>query len=140
MLAICYEKGTGVNQNLENAFKFYYKAASLGQNDATFAVGRCYENAIGTEKNIIEAIKYYEIAGKAGNNSALKQLKLLTEQKSVQKEVNKYNKAVEKEIRAEEKAVKREEQKNSIKEGCSTGCGCLIWIIIIYFVYKWLFD
>lgn len=140
MLAVCYEKGIGVKQSAENAFKFYYKAASLGQNDAVFAVGRCYENAIGTEKNIIEAIKYYETAGKAGNNSALKQLNLLTEQKSVQKEVNKYNKAVEKEIKAEEKAAKREEQKNSIKEGCSTGCGCLIWIIIIYFIYQWLFD
>ena len=140
MLAVCYEKGIGVKQSAENAFKFYYKAANLGHNDAVFAVGRCYENAIGTEKNIIEAIKYYETAGKAGNNLALKQLKLLTEQKSVQKEVNKYNKAVEKEIKAEEKAAKREEQKNSIKEGCSTGCGCLIWIIILYFIYKWLFD
>lgn len=140
MLALCYEKGTGVTQNLENAFKFYYKAASLGQNDANFALGKCYENAIGTQKNIIEAIKYYEIAGKAGHKLALEQLKLLTEEKSVQKEINKYNKAVEKEIQAEEKAIKREQQKNSIKEGFSTGCGCLIWIIIIYFIYQWLFN
>ena len=50
MLAFCYENGNGVQRDLENAFKFYYKAASLGQNEANFAVGKCYENAIGTEK------------------------------------------------------------------------------------------
>src|SRR5690349_16764437 len=38
-LAVCYEKGAGVEKNLQKAFRFYWQAATKGDADAHYEVG-----------------------------------------------------------------------------------------------------
>ncbi len=50
-LAICYENGTGVKQDLKQAHKLYRKAAEAGLDDAKFNLGAMYFNGVGCELN-----------------------------------------------------------------------------------------
>lgn len=70
-LAECYAKGKGVEENDEEAVKWYLKAAeprysdSFGDDnekaeyDAAYQLGKYYERGWGVEKNEAEAFKYY---------------------------------------------------------------------------------
>lgn len=58
-LGICYERGLGVSQNKEMAFRCYYKAAALGFSHAQCHLAHCYEYGIGVSLDYVEAGKWY---------------------------------------------------------------------------------
>jgi len=58
-LGICYERGLGVSQNKEMAFRCYYKAAALGFSHAQCHLAHCYEYGNGVSLDYVEAGKWY---------------------------------------------------------------------------------
>ena len=64
-----YENGIGVKRNIEEATKWYRKAAEQGESTAQCNLGFFYENGIGVKSNIEEATKWYR---KAANNGSAK--------------------------------------------------------------------
>lgn len=66
-LGHCYEKGTGVTRNYEEAFFWYKKGAEQGYDRAEYNVGYCYENGIGTNQDYEEAVFWYKRAAEKGN-------------------------------------------------------------------------
>ena len=58
-LALCYEQGTGVEKNLELAFKWYRKSAELESPYAMYCIGLCYMNGEGVGLNQEEAVKWF---------------------------------------------------------------------------------
>lgn len=60
-VAKCYKNGTGVNKNLEMAFKYYKKAALQKYPPALFEVARNYELGEGTAINPEETFKHWKI-------------------------------------------------------------------------------
>lgn len=61
-LGECYEKGVGVEQSNEEAYKWYKKAAEQDSKDAQYALGKFYEEGIGVEQSYEEAYKWYKLA------------------------------------------------------------------------------
>lgn len=61
-LAICYEKGVGVGEDKEQAFKLYLKAALLGDNQSIYEVGRCYYYGLGVTEDKDLSDVWLEIA------------------------------------------------------------------------------
>ena len=59
-LAICYEKGAGIEKNDEKAFKYYVSASTLGDLDSLYEVGRCLYYGIGVEKNRSLATYFFD--------------------------------------------------------------------------------
>ena len=57
-VARCYQNGTGVEKNEENAVVWYKKAAEQGDAEAQCALGECYYQARGVEKDDKEARKW----------------------------------------------------------------------------------
>ncbi|MDP8232272.1 MAG: tetratricopeptide repeat protein, partial [Candidatus Zophobacter franzmannii] len=58
-LGFCYQTGQGVEKDLNEAFKWYLKAAELEFADAQYLLGYCYQNGQGVEADIDEAFKWY---------------------------------------------------------------------------------
>eukprot|EP00959_Pyramimonas_sp_CCMP1952_P406043 8509845-Pyramimonas_sp.AAC.1 len=54
-LGMCYERGLGVEKNLEAAAHYYHKSAEDGDATAQNNYGRCCEKGIGREKDLKEA-------------------------------------------------------------------------------------
>ena len=69
-LALRYENGTGVKQNLQQAFNWYTRAAKQGNKKAQFNLASLYENGKGVAKNIPEAIRWYTTAAHNGDANA----------------------------------------------------------------------
>ena len=69
-VARCYQNGTGVEKNEENAVVWYKKAAEQCDAEAQCALGECYYQARGVEKDDKEARKWYEAAATQGNVTA----------------------------------------------------------------------
>jgi len=46
-----YREGLGTVKNLESAYRYYYKAATLGNKEGMFAVAKCYKDGIGVKAN-----------------------------------------------------------------------------------------
>lgn len=65
-----FYNGSGVEQNYEEAFKLYLKAAQLGHVEAMNSLGVCYENGQGADQNYIEAAKWYRQAAERGYSPA----------------------------------------------------------------------
>jgi hypothetical protein len=61
-LAEYYRQGVGTPKNLQLAFIYYKKAATIGFMPSFYLLARCYENGDGTEKNLSEAINWYKKA------------------------------------------------------------------------------
>ncbi len=61
-----YEFGTGIEENKVEAFRWYMKAAELGNKDALADVGWCYAEGHGVDLDINKAIEYYEKSIKRG--------------------------------------------------------------------------
>ena len=57
-----YVHGLGVEQDYEEAFKWYMKAAEQGNKTAIGNIGWCYENGVGVEKDPEEAQRWYDMA------------------------------------------------------------------------------
>ena len=69
-VARCYQNGTGVEKNEENAVVWYKKAAEQCDAEAQCALGECYYQARGVEKDDKEARRWYEAAATQGNATA----------------------------------------------------------------------
>lgn len=65
-VGILYEHGLGMDKNLSDAFKYYYKAAELKFPNALFSVASCYEDGKGVEKDEAEAVRYMTKAAETG--------------------------------------------------------------------------
>lgn len=71
VLGVCYEFGNGgAEQNVEEAVKWYQKAAEHGHLVAQTNLGACYEQGDGVEKNLPEAVKWYRKAAYGGHARA----------------------------------------------------------------------
>ena len=58
----------------EKSFKYYLRAAELGDAEASFNVGYMYEYGEGVAESLPQAKNYYTIAAKAGHRGALHNL------------------------------------------------------------------
>lgn len=65
-LAQCYEQGKGVEQDYDQAFYWYNRAAERGDTIAQLKLGYCYKMGYGTEQNDSLAAKWYHEAAKQG--------------------------------------------------------------------------
>jgi|GEM_PF-3964721 len=63
-LGLLYETGCGVEQDMKQAFAYYFAAAKRGVSDAFDCVGRCYEFGVGVSRNLETAFSYYKMAEK----------------------------------------------------------------------------
>ena len=66
MLAVCYEKGTGVEKNLGESVKWLRKAADQGFVLAQCGLADCYKDGTGVEKNLGESVKWLRKAADQG--------------------------------------------------------------------------
>ncbi len=66
-VAKCYENGQTVEQDFEEAFKWYTKAAEQGEVSSQYSLGVCYAYGIGVEQNDEEAVKWYIKAAEQGD-------------------------------------------------------------------------
>ena len=62
-----YSNGDEVEQNYEEAAKWFLRAAGQGNADAQHILGRMYRNGQGVEKDDVEASKWYRKAAEQGN-------------------------------------------------------------------------
>lgn len=69
-LAICYEEGVEVPVNLEEAVKWYHKAAEQGDARAQCNLGLCYLNGKGVNRNYQEAVKWLRKGAEQGHADA----------------------------------------------------------------------
>ena len=63
--------GTYVDKDVEEGFKWYRKAADLGNARSMYALGYAYQCGQGVETDLKEAAKWYEKAALAGHQNAL---------------------------------------------------------------------
>ena len=66
----CY----GVNQDYDEAAKWYRLAAEQGDANAQYILGVLYEDGLGVEQSDTEAEKWYRKAAEQGNTDAAKRL------------------------------------------------------------------
>jgi len=66
-LALCYEKGEGVEKNLVESIKLYKLAIEKENIHAINNLGFCYDKGIGVDKNPVEAVRLYKLAVEKGN-------------------------------------------------------------------------
>lgn len=69
-IGLSFEKGYGVEKDLQEAVKWFNQAALGGHPAAMFRLGLCYENGIGIAKNLPMARYWYGLGAKAGNPGA----------------------------------------------------------------------
>ena len=65
-----YDKGEGVEQDHEEAVKWYRKAADQGDADAQFNLGVMYYNGEGVPEDDKEAVKWWRKAAEQGHAEA----------------------------------------------------------------------
>lgn len=63
-LGRCYDKGYGVAESSETAFKWYMKSAAQGYAKAQYRVGKCYKDGDGVAKDKAKAVEYFTRAAK----------------------------------------------------------------------------
>ena len=61
-IAMCLQIGLGVEENQEQALKYFVAAADAGSADAAEEASECFKNGIGTEVNMIRAHEYEMLA------------------------------------------------------------------------------
>lgn len=76
-LASMYENGRGVKKNIDDALKWYWKAAENGHVGAQIDLGWFYQNGQFVEKDIKQAIALYMKAANQGNPQAQSNLAVL---------------------------------------------------------------
>lgn len=65
-LGTLYYQGLGVPQDLEAAYRNFFKAAKLGETASMIMLGRMYENGTYVTKDLNSALYWYQMAYKAG--------------------------------------------------------------------------
>lgn len=73
-LGFLYDKGKGVDQNRFESFKWYLKAAELGDADAQNEVGLDYGYGSGVLPDFAESVRWYRKAAEQGNAHAMNNL------------------------------------------------------------------
>jgi localization factor PodJL len=76
-IALRFAEGRGVAQNLEEAAKWYDRAAQAGMMPAVFRLGTLYEKGLGVNKDTDIARRYYLQAAERGNAKAMHNLAVL---------------------------------------------------------------
>jgi len=69
-LALMYEKGNFVDQNITSALNFYHKAAGKGYAKAQNRLGSMYYCGKGVKQDFVQAVKLYRKAAMQGNINA----------------------------------------------------------------------
>jgi TPR repeat protein len=69
-LGLCYAKGQGVPQDLDEAVNWFRKAAEQGNSRAQFTLGFCYQHGYGIEQDSEEAVNWFRKAAKQGDPDA----------------------------------------------------------------------
>lgn len=80
-LGLCYDNGTGVEKDPQQAVYWYQKAAEQGDASAQFNLGLCYENGKGVEQDQKQALSWYQKAADQGDEDAKAKVKQLTKKK-----------------------------------------------------------
>ena len=78
-LAMCYEAGTGVDVDFEEAKRWYARAAEKGDTDSEFCLGLCYDAGRGVDVDFGEARRWYARAAAKGDHDAQVNLGFLYE-------------------------------------------------------------
>jgi localization factor PodJL len=76
-VGVRFAEGKGVPQNLEEAAKWYDRAAKAGIIPAVFRLGTLYEKGMGVKKDVDLARRYYVQAADRGNAKAMHNLAVL---------------------------------------------------------------
>lgn len=76
-LAIRYERGEGIQQDLKKAFNLYHKVAEVGDVDSQSWLGWAYSEAKGVKKNLEKAIEWYRKAARQGDADAIFNLNII---------------------------------------------------------------
>lgn len=147
-LGVKYYNGDGVEQNYEEAAKWFTKSAENGNQQAQYNLAVMYEDGEGVKQNIDEAKKWYKMAADQGDKDAKKALKELKNEYDIEnlkelnysdslKTIKKIEKIAEKygnlgndeEIKDLNAQIKKhEDQVKKIKEG-KAGCSNVVGII-----------
>lgn len=69
-LALCYEQGNGVEQDLDMAMKWLRRAAEHEHPEAQFKLGAAYAYGIYVDQDYDEALRWFRLAAKAGQADA----------------------------------------------------------------------
>src|SRR2546428_5301 len=69
-LAICYQTGQGVQQDYQEAVKWYRLAAEQECAPAQCNLGLCYETGRGVPQNLQEAVRWFCRAARQGDKTA----------------------------------------------------------------------
>ena len=76
-VGVRFAEGKGLPQNLEEAAKWYDRAAQAGIIPAVFRLGTLYEKGMGVKKDPDTARRYYQQAAERGNAKAMHNLAVL---------------------------------------------------------------
>jgi localization factor PodJL len=76
-IGVRYAEGKGVAQNLDEAAKWYDRAAQAGVIPAVFRLGTLYEKGLSVKKDVDIARRYYMQAAERGNAKAMHNLAVL---------------------------------------------------------------
>ena len=76
-LGVRYANGTGVPEDLEEAFFWFHKAAEQENAKAQFILGRCYAYGHGVRQDVAQAIVWFRKAAEQGNAEAQSSLGLI---------------------------------------------------------------
>lgn len=82
-LAVRYETGRGVDQDMESAVDWYTKAANGGHAQAQYRLGQLYEAGQEVSKNAVEANAWYAAAASNGHQLAQDKVRIMNEQAAV---------------------------------------------------------
>ena len=74
-----YYIGDGVEQNYEEAAKWFMMAAKQGYSQAQYNLAVMYEDGEGVKENIDEALKWYKKSAEQGNEDAKEALEKMGE-------------------------------------------------------------
>jgi TPR repeat protein len=70
-LGWCYEEGFGVEKSIEEAVKWYQKAAAAGEPWALENLGECYSTGSGVERSLFKAAKCFKKAAIGGRKEGM---------------------------------------------------------------------
>ena len=73
-LGVRYYDGKGVEQNYEEAIKWFRKSAERGNDWGQYNLANCYYNGKGVSQDYVEAVKWYRKSAEQGNSSAQNRL------------------------------------------------------------------
>jgi TPR repeat protein len=69
-LGLCYQNGTGVDQDHTEAVRLYRLAADQGHALAQRNLGGCYDTGTGVDQDHAEAVRLYRLAADQGDSDA----------------------------------------------------------------------